>query len=606
MLAKRFLPFFVIALIVFSCCSLTLAAPPIEIVSGSGQRSEASIEAAAVDGKQGVKVIFKGTDDLHFYADPETALVADFVFKVTASADGVTFGEAIYPEPKDFYDAGQEKDVDVYIGNFEIFVPITSGGGVKDVKVTVTGQGCTSEVCFAPFKVDVTGNIDLGEVIAQPTVIDEPTTDKASTEEATAVEGSKGLGTAIMLLLALVGGLSFNIMPCVLPVIPIIMMRLIDQSKESSSKRIALGMSFCGGIILFFTAFAIIAAIINVATGSVISMNDYLRYPSLAAGMFLVVLVFGLFMFDVFQVGIPSSVASKSGSGSGALGSIGMGFFASVLSIPCTGAILAFVMVWAQTKTATVSVLAFMLMGVGMALPYALLVIFPTLLNKVPKPGTWVENFRKAMGFLLIFIAVKLMLPALSQTQMVAVLKYAVVLSFAVWIWGCWVSFSTPRAKKFNVRMIAVAIAVAGWFIFMPAMDSTADQTIAGSVKHAGDLVDWQSYDQAAIDKAVEAKTPVLIKFTADWCTNCKVVNKKVFKDQSIADMIAAKGILAIKGDTTRIGMPAEVALKEVFGIPGTVPVTILLLPDGSKEELTGIYKKEALAATLQTLPDTK
>lgn len=595
MLSKRFYAVITITLIGFYFSGLVSTTHAVEVVSGMGQRADAKIEAATIDGKQGVKVIFKGTDDLHFYANAETAPAPDLELKVTATAGEVSFGEAIFPKPHIFYDTGQEKNVDVYIGNFEVFLPITSGGGTKDVKVTITGIACTSEVCLAPFEVETAGNLDLGEVIAAPTA-----------KKSSAVKGSQGLGTGIMLLLALIGGLSFNIMPCVLPVIPIIMMRLIDQSKESSSKRIGLGMSFCGGIILFFTAFAIIAAVINLATGTVISMNDYLRYPSLAAGMFLVVLVFGLFMFDVFQVGIPASIASKSGSGNGPLGSIGMGFFAAVLSIPCTGAILAFVMVWAQTKTVTVSILAFMLMGIGMALPYALLVIFPTLLNKIPKPGTWMENFRKAMGFLLIFIAVKLMLPALSQTQMVAVLKYAVVLSFAVWMWGCWVTFTTPRAKKFNVRLVAVAVAVAGWFIFMPAMNTAGTETITGSVKHAGDLVDWQPYDQTVIDQAVEAKTPVLIKFTADWCTNCKVVDRKVFKDQAIADMIAAKGILAIKGDTTRIGMPADVALKEVFGIPGTVPVTILLLPDGRKEEMTGIYKKENLAAILQTLPDAE
>lgn len=166
--------------------------------------------------------------------------------------------------------------------------------------------------------------------------------------------------------------------------------------------------------------------------------------------------------------------------------------------------------------------------------------------------------------------------------------------------------YINQTAGEAQMSGFAIVAIVLGLLISMHAMDSRAEHTIPGSVKQAGDLVDWQAYEQAVIDKAVAAKTPVLIKFTADWCTNCKVVNTKVFKDQATADIIEAKGVLVIKGDTTRKGLPAEVALKEVFGIPGTVPTTILLLPDGSKEELTGLYKKEALTAILQKLPDAK
>ena len=589
MLPKRFVVVLIIGLF---CCGLLNAGELVEVVSGEGQYSRASVEPAKMGEQAGVLVSFKGSDDLHFYAVKENSPGGMFNLQVTPSADGVTWGEAVFPKWKEFYDSGLQKNVEVYVGDFEVFVPVKTGGsGTKDVTVTIAGIACTSKVCLAPFEVTAEAEIDFSQFKNWKTVefeTVEPADIKAATED-TSVEGK--FGTGIMLLLAVLGGLSFNIMPCVLPVIPIIIMRLIDQSKESGSKRIGLGFAFCGGIILFFTAFAIVAAVIKMATGSVISMNDYLRQPGIAAGMFLVVLVFGLFMFDVFQIGIPASVASKSGSGSGAIGSIGMGFFAAVLSIPCTGAILAFVLVWAQTKTAMISVLTFMLMGIGMALPYALLVLFPALLNKVPKPGTWMENFRKMMGFLLIFIAVKLMLPSLPKEQLLNVLKYAVVLSFCVWMWGCWVGFMTPKGKKLAVRLTAAAIAVIVGFVMLP-------------VKTA--IIDWADYDQARINLAVEEETPVLIKFTADWCTNCKVLDRNVFQDKDIADLLEDKGVFAVKGDTTTNDMPATIGLKEFFGKPGNVPITILMLPDGAKNELVGIYKKEELIAILDTLPDAE
>lgn len=590
MLLKRSSLIFLVCLI---GSSLIYAGQPVEVVSGEGQYSRASVAPAKLSQQAGIVVSFQGSDDLHFYAVKENSPGGMYNLQITPKAEGIIFGDAIFPKWKDFYDNGLQKNVEVYVGDFDVFVPVESGGtGTKDVTVTIEGIACTSQVCLAPFEVQALANLDFAQVDNWKTVEFETaapvdTTEMKSPPEETTVEGK--LGTGIMLLLAVLGGLSFNIMPCVLPVIPIIIMRLIDQSKESSGKRVGLGFAFCGGIILFFTAFAVVAAVIKMATGTVISMNDYLRQPEIAAGMFLVVLVFGLFMFDVFQIGIPASVASKSGSGSGAIGSVGMGFFAAVLSIPCTGAVLAFVLVWAQTKTAMISVMTFMLMGIGMAIPYALLVLFPALLNKVPKPGTWMENFRKTMGFLLIFIAVKLMLPSLPKEQLLNVLKYAAVLSFCVWMWGCWVGFTTPKGKKWAVRLTATAIAIISGFIMLPTKTA---------------LIDWVDYDQTRINKSVEMKQPVLIKFTADWCTNCKVVDRNVFQDKAIAALLEDKGVLAIKGDTTNNDMPATIGLKEFFGKPGNVPITILLLPDGTKNELTGIYKKEELTAILDTLTD--
>ena len=97
------------------------------------------------------------------------------------------------------------------------------------------------------------------------------------------------------------------------------------------------------------------------------------------------------------------------------------------------------------------------LMGAGMALPYAILVSVPSLLAKLPKPGTWMEIIRKSMGFVLLVVAVKL-IGSLPKERVVSVLYYSVILSFCVWMWGGWVGFGTARGKKWTVRLIAVVI----------------------------------------------------------------------------------------------------------------------------------------------------
>ncbi len=584
----------------------TVRSQQIELANGAGQWSRASARAGQLGDKLGALVVFEGTDDLHYYARADTTPAPGMELKVAVAAvpasptaDGVTFGNAIFPKWKFFRDPAMDTDIEVYAGNFSVFVPIQSrreGLDAFDVEVTVSGVPCTSQVCLMPFTKKFPARIDLSPNAAVEQVTFESaeqiTPDPAKTH---ALSGNASFSRPIAFLLAFIAGISINLMPCVLPIIPLIIMRLVEQTREASSRRFALGTAFCGGIVLFFVAFAVAVAIVKAGTGMVINWSDFYRYPNVVIGMFLVVVLVGLFLLDVFTVSLPSSVTDRQGSGQGITGSVGMGFFAAVLSTPCSGAILAMVMVWAQTQPAAISIIAIILMGVGMALPYAILVAFPGLLDSIPKPGAWMDLFRKGMGLLLLFVAARLMLPALDKDRIVEVIKYAVIFSFCVWMWGGWVNLSMSATKKWTVRFIAVAIAVLAGAWYLPAASTDPQQA----------AIAWQKYDRAEIEKASAGDEAVLLKFTADWCTNCKVVDKRVYHDRDVIEIINRKGVTAIIADTTVINYPATEDLSGVYGIPGTVPVTILLLPGGRVEKLVGIFDKRQLMDILETLSDT-
>ncbi len=562
----------------------SFGAEPVELAKEGKERSSAQIEPVVLNGKPAIAIIFTGTDDLHYYATAESAPAEGMELKFHGQAEGVTFAEAVLPTPKPFYNPAEEKNIDVYVGNFEIILPITSGvsSGASNVKVTITGLACTSRICLPPFKKTLTASIDFGGVNSWRAITRQIPPAVSAKPTGQVVEGGS-FSTGWALVLAVLAGLSFNIMPCVLPVIPLIMSKLISQAQEKTGRRIGLGMAFCGGVILFFAAFAAAAILIKTATGAAFNWGDQLRYPSFVLGMGLFLVAFGLFMFDVFGISIPSSLTG-GGSGGGFAGSAGMGFLAALLSTPCSGAILAAVLVWAQTQNAAMSLGAFLLMGIGMAAPYAAIVLAPGLLNKLPKPGDWMEHFRKAMGFVLLIIAVKL-LGALPKERLVDAMFYAVVLSFCLWMWGSWVNFATPTGKKWTTRIIAVLIAVAAGLWLLPEQKS---------------LVDWKPYDAAAIQKAIEQKQPVVIKFTADWCTNCVVVDKRVYHNPEVADLIKQKNVLAIKADTTSNDMPATQALVDIYGESGTVPVTVVILPDKEPIKLRGIFDKRELIEILE------
>jgi thiol:disulfide interchange protein len=208
--------------------------------------------------------------------------------------------------------------------------------------------------------------------------------------------------------------------------------------------------------------------------------------------------------------------------------------------------------------------LAIMVIGLGMAIPYAILTSMPGLLKSIPRPGRWMELFKQAVGFILLIIAVKL-IAALPQVQRMGVLYFAVTLAFCIWMWGSWVSYNTKTTNKWLIRIIAAVIAVIAAAAFLPAP--------------AKGLIDWQKYDDKLIADTLAQGRPVLIKFTADWCLSCQVVEKTVYSREDIAKLIKEKAVIAIKADTTVRDYPATIALKNKYNEPG-VPVSMLFVPD--------------------------
>ena len=586
----------IITLLVLSLTSAQTQQPhkPAEILRFDMEYSKASICPAKYTDQNGIAVQFQGSDGIHYYANhrPRGYDFNVTELKITASSSQVSFADPVFPVPAKHHDTMYETDIDIYSGDFDVFIPFKDIPQAKtlNIKVTISGQGCTDTGCTPPQNNTIKYSFNLADA-KWKTITDkmqETKTEPAPAEnkpEKTAVQTKQDqepyYSIAKYFFWAILAGFSINLMPCVLPVIPIIIMRLVEHSKSSPRERIKQGMAFCAGIILFFAAFAAAAGIIKLTTGAVIDLNSMFRYTQVSIGLFLVIVLFGLVMLDIIPIVLPSAVAGKSGSGSGIAGSAGTGFFAAVLSIPCSGALLGFVLVWAQTQTLLISSLAIICMGIGMALPYAFIISIPGLLERLPKPGTWMELFKKSCGFILFFIGIKLGLAGLTKEHLLNVLMYGVIFSFCVWMWGKWVDFSTPGRKKIMIRLTALTIGVLCAVWLLPAPKKT-------------DL-NWQEYNQAAIDKAVSNNQIVLLKFTADWCTNCKVLEKRIFHDPKVIKALLDHKVMTVKADTTTDGMPALTALKQVYKEAGNVPVTILLRPGHDPEKIRGSYKASKL-----------
>ncbi len=539
-----------------------------EVVAISVEQQHKSV---VPNGQSALAIHFELAKDWHFYASSKTA-PSGMNLKVKPSADSsISFSGPIFPKGQLYFDKSSGKKLEVFSDKFTVFLPFSVGASqvasgksiIAGVEVVIEGAVCSDVQCRAG---------DFGKLSTEIKIVaDEPMGEPRFILPHLAKLASVGrwMNYPIWsaLGIAFVAGLLLNIMPCVWPVLPIIVMRLVEQAKQRQRGSVAMGLAFCLGMLLFFASLAAANIVLQVFYGTVLQWGDQFRSPAFVVGMIFLLVVLAMFCFGVFTIGVPSSIAGKSGSGEGYWGAVGMGFLAAILSTPCSFAILATAFAWAQVQPLPLGTLAIMIIGVGMALPYAILTSMPGLLRRLPRAGGWMELFKQAIGFVLLVIAVKLV-SALPEVRRTGVLYFSVVLGFCVWMWSSWVDYNTKLSRKRLIRIIAVVLVIAAGWLFLSGAPL--------------ERIAWQKYDGDVIEKALSQGQPVLIKFTADWCLSCQVVESRVYRREDIGKLIGDKKVLAIKADTTVKDYPATLALKDVYNEPG-VPVSILFVPGGKE-----------------------
>ncbi len=528
--------------------------------------------------------------------------------RATVEAPGLQAGPLQYPDPH-VHPTGEGEVYDehfVYDKPVRLYVPLTvpadaQPGTSLTVGVTLRGQLCRDPGLCLEMRQVASVQVTVGpEPVANPAYRSPEGTYRTveGWQQALPQIPGGGAGPARLagapgaaltawaaLPLAVLAGLILNVMPCVLPVVPLKILSLMDQAHGQRRRAVTLGLAFAGGIVLFFALLAAISTILRLTIGRAITWGELLSYPAVVIGLALLMVVLALNLFNLFTVSLGTSLAGRQ-TGGGHGGSVFMGFVAAVLSTPCSFAVLAAVLGWAQLQPVWLGVVTFLLIGVGMALPHAVLASFPQLLERLPRPGPWMEYLKQGMGFLLLLVAAYLLTLLGDAVWMGWVAAYAVVLSVAVWMAGTWVSFATAAPRRLAVRGLALLLAVgAGWWMLGPPAEPA---------------IPWQPYDPALIQAARDAGQPVLVKFTADWCTECKLVDYRVYRtDQAVAALRDA-GVLAVLGDITRADMPAR-ALLTHLGEPGP-PVTVIY-PPGQDEplRLRGAISLDDLLGALET-----
>ncbi|NLF29836.1 MAG: DUF255 domain-containing protein [Planctomycetes bacterium] len=523
-----------------------------------------------------------------YSATPRGEVVRPLPLRIEATASAGRAGEALLPRPAwHDLDAGGITDSNlVYEGRFTFRVPVKApddpAAGPVAVDIRLTGQTCDPNGCYG-VEAAASVTVPLGPAAAPataPTAAADDLRTAAAWDRAlprTPPDAQAGtprtpgasLGMLAALLLALVAGAALNVMPCVLPVLPIKIMSLLEQARHSRRRAVTLGMAYAGGLCLFFLGMGAVSTAVRVFTGAAFNLNEPFGHPGFLIAMALLLVAAALWLFDVYVLMVGGRLGAAR-LGDGHAGSLLMGLFTAVLATPCSGPVLVTVFGWAQGQPAWASAAVFAMLGLGMAAPHAALAAFPDLLKRLPAPGPWMARFKQVMGLLLLLVAVYL-LSALGDTKWMArVVAYAIVLGGCLWAAGSWVTPATAAVRRRVVRVSALALAVAaGWVLLPPPSAGT---------------IDWAPFDASAVKAAEADGQVVVVKYTADWCTVCKIVDYTVYRREAVADALKQRNVLAVRADVTRASAPAAQYLRTVLHEPG-LPVTVVHGP-GLEEPL--------------------
>jgi len=394
-----------------------------------------------------------------------------------------------------------------------------------------------------------------------------------------AVAPQPGPGLASVVLLAILGGLILNLMPCVFPVLSIKAIGLVEQAKKHPAAVRAKGLVFAAGVVSSMLSLAVVLLALR-AGGEQIGWGFQLQSPLFVTLMIYLLLAVGMNLSGVFEVGGGlAGMGDDLTQGDSYRASFFTGVLTTLVATPCTAPFMAAAVGWALTQPAAVALGIFGALGVGLSLPYLLLSFAPWTRRVLPKPGAWMDTLKQIFAFPMYASAAWLLWVLAQQTSSLglgAALAGAVFVALAAW------AYQKSKLSSLQGRVTALVTAIAALVLAVLLPLRYAD--VAAAAQHTSrDAEAWQPYDAAHVAELVAAGKPVLVNFTASWCLTCLVNERNAFADASVQEVFRNKGVSLIKGDWTNRD-PAITSALSAFGRAGVPLYVIYNSTRGSSE----------------------
>jgi thiol:disulfide interchange protein/DsbC/DsbD-like thiol-disulfide interchange protein len=356
-------------------------------------------------------------------------------------------------------------------------------------------------------------------------------------------------GLFALILLAVLGGLILNLMPCVFPVLSIKAISLVAQAKTDPAAVRAKGMVFAAGVIVSMLLLAGVLLGLR-AGGEQIGWGFQLQSPLFVTFMVYLLLAVGLNLSGVFEFGGGlAGVGDSLTHGEGLRASFFTGVLTTLVATPCTAPFMAAAVGVALTQSPVMALVVFTALGVGLSLPYLALSFAPWLRRALPKPGAWMDTMKQIFAFPMYASAAWLLWVLAQQTSSLglgAALAGALLVAFAAW------AYQKSRGSTAAGRMTAIITAAAAVLLAIALPVRLAGVAAAAPAAAASaDGGSWQPYDASRVQAAEASGAPMLIDFTASWCLTCLVNERNAFADPAVQQIFRQKGVTLVKADWT-------------------------------------------------------
>ncbi len=359
-----------------------------------------------------------------------------------------------------------------------------------------------------------------------------------------------------LVLGALLGGLLLNVMPCVFPILSLKALSLA-RAGESEAQARAEGLAYTAGTVIACTALGGLLLALR-AAGEQVGWAFQLQNPGVVVALLVLASVITMNLGGVFELpGLPIRRRSESGA-------FATGLLAAFVATPCTGPFMAAALGAALLLPTGQALMLFALLGLGLALPFLALGFVPALRRRLPKPGAWMERFRRAMAIPMGLTALALIwLTAQVGGKGFALFALVIMMGIAL---ALGVVGRLQRAGK--MAWPAFGLVAAPFLIFgafaLPASYGSQEFEKTQSDHHP--LV----FSRAALAEARATGRPLFVWFTADWCVTCKVNEGVAIERAEVVQAFEKAGVQTMVGDWTRADPEIADFLAEqgVAGVP--------------------------------------
>ena len=477
-------------------------------------------------------------------------------------------------------------DVPVYFKQVEIPLSLMrTSTDAANLSVRIDYQGCKIDgICYPPMTKNFQLQLPAGGTIstkAQAML-------KVSKQPTTATSGNWQWLPAI--LLALLGGLILNLMPCVLPVLSFKAMALAQAGSAGHARQHALW--YTAGVMSSFAALGIGVLALRSA-GQALGWGFQLQQPIVLGALALLMFAIGLMMSGLFNwgsgfAGMGQSLTEKSGPA----GDFFTGVLAVVVASPCTAPFMGSALAYAFSAHWLLALAVFLALGFGLAAPFLLIGFMPTLAAKLPKPGAWMDTLKHWLAYPMYFTAAWLAWVFGNQkgvNGLGLLLISAITLTAALW-WFERQKMQPSLGKKVAALLIAILAALSFSFALQQTLPAKAVATVGKN---------YEAFSTARLTELRSQGKPVFVDMTADWCITCKVNEKAVLHTDAFTKLLKDTDTVYLVGDWTN--QDTEItAFLDLYKTPGVPLYVVYPNGPGAGKKLPQILTMDIMRKALQ------